>query len=310
GHAPRRRHHGRAGKERGTGPPQGLEVRDDRRVSAGRTVLVVGAGHNGLVAACYLARAGFRVVVLEARSAVGGIATTEEIHPGFRCPAVAHGFGPFPGSLISDLDLARHGLELRTPPVRLAALHPERPPIVLHEDPKQAAASIRGVSARDAARYPEMVATMGRLGAVLAPTLRSTPPSIDRPTAGELWDLLKVGKGFRALAKKDAYRLLRWGPMAVADLAAEWFENERMRAVVAARGIHGTLSGPWSAGSSLQVLLQAALDGHALAPATVAVGGPGALTQALASAARTSGVTIRTSSPVARIRARDGRATG
>jgi phytoene dehydrogenase-like protein len=279
-------------------------------VSADRTVLVVGAGHNGLVAAWYLARAGYRTTVLEARATVGGIATTEEIHPGFHGPTLAHGFGPVPGFLIRDLDLAKHGLALRTPPVRLAALHPERPAILLHEDPKQAAASIRGVSAKDADRFPELVETMKRLGAVLAPVLRATPPDIDRPAVSDLWDLLKVGKGFRALAKKDAYRLLRWGPMAVADLAAEWFESERMRAVVAARGIHGTLSGPWSAGSSLQVLLQAAFDGHALAPATIAIGGPGAFSGALASAATAAGVRIRTGSEVARISVKDGRAAG
>jgi phytoene dehydrogenase-like protein len=137
-----------------------------------------------------------------------------------------------------------------------------------------------------------------------------TPPSIDSPTVGDLWSLGKVGKGFRGLGKRDAYRLLRWGPMAVADLAAEWFETELLRATVAARGIFGAFAGPWSAGTSLGLLAQAALGGHAVAPAAFVRGGMGAFTHALSEAAKRAGAQVRTGVGVERVIVKDGRATG
>src|SRR5262245_65924497 len=100
-----------------------------------------------------------------------------------------------------------------------------------------------------------------------------TPPSIDRPGPSELWNLGKIGLAFRNLGKKDEYRLLRWGPMAVADLAAEWFDTEVLRAIVAARGITGAFAGPWSAGTSLGLLLQAAIDSNPIASSVFARGG-------------------------------------
>src|SRR4029077_1510585 len=106
--------------------------------------------------------------------------------------------------------------------------------------------------------------------------------NIDGPSKSELWDLGKLGWKIRGLGKQDEYRLLRYGPMAVADLAAEWFEHESLRAVVAARGFFGAFAGPWSAGTSLPLLLQAATSGHAIAPAAFVKGGMSSRTQALA----------------------------
>ena len=106
------------------------------------------------------------------------------------------------------------------------------------------------------------------------------------------------------------YRVLRWGPMAVADLVAEYFETELLRALIAARGIFGTFLGPWSAGSSLQLLIRAAGDSHPAGSAFFPAGGMGALTQAMASAAKTAGVEIRTTAEVIEIRVKDGAATG
>src|SRR5262245_38826380 len=137
-----------------------------------------------------------------------------------------------------------------------------------------------------------------------------TPPSIDRPGPSELWNLGKIGLAFRGLGKKDEYRLLRWGPMAVADLVAEWFETELLRATVAARGVFGAFAGPWSAGTSTGLLLQAGTDGHAVAPSAFVKGGMGALTQALAKAATEAGAEIRTGADVERILIEKGRAVG
>ena len=138
------------------------------------------------------------------------------------------------------------------------------------------------VSANDAQSYPDFERSFSRIGRVLAPLITMTPPSIEHPSAAELWNLGKVGRSFRGLGKKDDYRLLRWGPMAVADLVAEWFETEMLRALVAARGIFGAFAGPWSAGTSTGLLWQAAMDGSAIGPSAFVKGGMGALTEALA----------------------------
>ncbi len=134
-----------------------------------------------------------------------------------------------------------------------------------------------------------------------------TPPKIENPAPGELWNLGKLGRSFRGLGKQDAFRLLRWGPMAVADLVAEWFETETLRATIAARGIFGAFAGPWSAGTSTGLLWQAAMDGHAISPSAFVRGGMGALSDALAKAATMAGAEIRTATDVERIEATEER---
>ncbi len=267
-----------------------------------REVVVIGAGVNGLVTACLLARAGLRPLVLERRPEPGGCAVTEEIHPGFRAPALAHSM-PIPAELARDLELARHGLEMLRPDVRVFAPAPAGggAPVVLYDDPARTAKELAEVSAADAARYPAFVEAFRTIGGFLRPVLSMTPPSLDTPTLPEAWRLLRLGKGFRDLGRKDAYRLLRWGPMAAADLAGEWFTTDLLKAVVAAPGIRGTFAGPWSAGTSLGLLMEAAAGGQAILPSVTYAGGPGSLARALASAARAAGAEIRTGAEVARI---------
>jgi phytoene dehydrogenase-like protein len=269
-------------------------------------IIIVGGGHNGLVAACYLAKAGLKTLVLERREIVGGASVTEEIHPGFRCSTLAHSTGPMFPAIVSELDLIRHGLETISPEARVLALGPDGRSICIYNDITKTCEEIRPFSAKDADAYPEFVKSFARIGRVLAPLASMTPPSIDRPGASEVWHLGKIGLAFRNLGKKDEYRLLRWGPMAVADLAAEWFETELLRATVAARGIYGAFAGPWSAGTSLGLLWQAALDGHPIPPASFVKGGMGALTKALSNAAIASGVEIRSASEVSAIHAGNG----
>ena len=137
-----------------------------------------------------------------------------------------------------------------------------------------------------------------------------TPPNIDNPSSGDLWGMLKTGRSIRNLGKKDLYRVLRWGPMAVADLVAEFFDTEPLRATIAARGIFGTFLGPWSAGSALVLLLRAAADPTPAGSVQFPAGGVGAITLAMAAAAKQAGAEIRTGADIAEIRVKDGVATG
>jgi phytoene dehydrogenase-like protein len=275
-----------------------------------RNVIIIGGGHNGLVTAFYLAKAGFKPLVLERRAQTGGAAITEEFHPGFRCSTLAHAAGPILPEIVRDMALARHGLKLITPEVGVTALSPDGRALVLHNDTQLAAQQITKFSQKDAARYSEFQAVLKKIGSVIGDVLKLTPPNIDDPSRADLWSMLQTGRGLRKLGKKDMYRLLRWGPMAVADLVAEFFETELLRAVIAARGIFGTAMGPWSAGSSLVLLIRAAGDSPPAGSASFAVGGMGAVTQAMTAAAKEAGAEIRTDAEVSEILIKDGAATG
>jgi phytoene dehydrogenase-like protein len=271
--------------------------------------VIIGAGHNGLITAFYLAKAGYKPLVLESRSIVGGAAVTEEIAPGHRCPTLTHVVGPLVPAVVRDMKL-RARVEFLQPDPRLVALSPDGRAMVFSADPGRTSEAIRAHSAADAAKYPEFCAVLERLAAFLRPILEKTPPSLDGPAAGEVWAMLKIGRRFRGLGSADAFRLLRWLPMAVADLVGEWFTTDLLQAVIAARGIHGAAAGPWSAGTGAALLLNAAIDPAPGGPTLTVKGGPGALTRALADAATEAGASIRTDAPVQRILTRDGRAVG
>ena len=275
-----------------------------------RDIVIIGGGHNGLVTAFYLAKAGYKPLVLERRPQVGGAAITDEFHPGFRCSTLAHTAGPIRPDIVRDLKLEKHGLKLITPEVSVTALTPDGRALSLYQDARKSAQELAAFSQKDAAKYPEFQESLGKMGRVIGEALATTPPNIDHPSSGDLWGMLKTGRAIRNLGKKDMYRLLRWGPMAVADLAAEYFETELLRAVVAARGLFGTFLGPWSAGSALVLLIRAAGDAHPAGSAFFAAGGMGALTQAMASAAQAAGAEIRSGAEVIEIRVKDGAASG
>jgi phytoene dehydrogenase-like protein len=275
-----------------------------------RDIVVIGGGHNGLVTAFYLAKAGYKPLVLERRPQVGGAAITDEFHPGFRCSTLAHTAGPIRPDIVRDLKLEKHGLKLITPEVSVTALTPDGRALSLYQDARKSAQEVAAFSQKDAAKYPEFQESLGKMGRVIGEALATPPPNLDHPSSGDLWGMLKTGRAIRNLGKKDMYRLLRWGPMAVADLAAEYFETELLRAVVAARGLFGTFLGPWSAGSALVLLIRAAGDAHPAGSAFFVAGGMGALTQAMASAAQAAGAEIRSGAEVIEIRVKDGAASG
>ena len=273
-----------------------------------REVVIIGGGHNGLVTAFYFAKAGFKPLVLERRAQTGGAAITEEFHPGFRCSTLAHTAGPIRPDIVRDMQLEQHGLKLIQPEPSLVSLNPDGRAITLYGDRQKSAADIAQFSRKDAAKYPELHESLQKMGAVIADALKMTPPDIDSPSRTDLWGMLQTGRALRKLGKKDLYRLLRWGPMAVADLVAEYFETDLLRGTIAARGIFGTFLGPWSAGSALVLLIRAAGDSHPAGLAQFASGGMGAITQAMTSAARAAGAEIRTDAEAAEIRVKEGAA--
>ena len=279
-------------------------------MAAAREVVIIGAGHNGLVAAFCLARAGYRPLVLERRAAVGGAAITKEFHPGFRCSTLADACGPLLPEVFADMRLERHGLQMLPSDARLFAPGPDGHALVLRGDAAGSAQAIAAFSPQDAERYLEFHETLSRIGAALRPLLSLTPPDIDRPTTRDILWMLRTGLRIRRLGKKDLYRLLRWAPMPVADLVAEWFESEPLRAAIAARGVFGSSLGPRSPGTGALFLLRAALDGDPVGGTLFPRGGMGALSEAIASAARETGAEIRTGSGVARIDVKGGAAVG
>ena len=279
-------------------------------MAGAREVVIVGGGHNALVTAFYLARAGLKPLVLERRAMVGGAAVTEEIAAGFRCSTLAHAGGPPHAAIVRDMQLAKHGLQKLEGPIQLFAPALDGRALILAADPRAAAGEIATFSKADGAKYLEFGAALGRASAIVCELLTLTPPVIEKPSSDDVWKLLKVGRKLRVLGKSEMMRLLRWGPMAVADFVAEFFETDLLRAVVAARGIFGAAMGPWSAGSTALLLLRAASDPTPVGNSAYPRGGMGALTTAMAAAARAAGAEIRTDAEVERVLVRKGAVTG
>src|SRR5579864_7841922 len=202
-----------------------------------RDVVIIGGGHNGLVTAFYLAKAGFKPLVLERRGLTGGAAITEEFSPGFRCSTLAHSAGPLLPEVERDMQLKRHGLKSVTPEIGVTALSPDGHALSLYNDITRAAQEVGKFSTKDATKYSAFQQALEKIGRVIGDALKLAPPNIDDPSRSDLWAMLQTGRALRKLGKKDMYRLLRWGPMAVADLVAEFFETELLRAAIAARGI-------------------------------------------------------------------------
>ncbi len=264
-------------------------------------VVIIGGGVNGLVCATLLARAGRAVTVVERRAEVGGAAVTRELAPGFFVPAAAHSVGPLRADVARDLRLGEHGLEFVTNSAWMTALDGQGRAVTLWHDVGRAATALGAHSARDAAQWPAFMQARAKLGRVVASVFDHTPPSIDAPSPRELWRLLRTARAFRGLGRSDGYRLLRWGPMPVADLVAEHVETPMVQAALAADGVFGNLMGPWSAGSGLLFLLHAANDLAGNPACTWPRGGPGKLAAALRRAAEQAGATIATGAGVTEV---------
>lgn len=276
----------------------------------GQRVVLIGGGHNALVAAFYLAKGGFKPLVLERREMVGGGAITEEFYPGFRASTLAHTVGPLRADIVRDMQLQRFGCEILSPDTRVFAPTPEGRALFFYNDTAKTAEGIAQFSKKDATKYAEFAESLESISEVLTQLASMTPPAIDKPSPEDFWNLFQTGRGVRRLGKEGIFNLFRWAPMAVADFVAEFFETELLRAVIAARGIFGNALGPWSAGSTAVLFLRAAADAHPVGAAAFPRGGLGSLTRGIAESAKEVGAEIHTDAEVERIRVKDGAVAG
>lgn len=276
----------------------------------GQQVVLIGGGHNALITAFYLAKGGFKPVVLERRDVPGGGAITEEFHPGFRASTLSHALGPLRADIAREMQLEKFDLQIFRPDPRVFAPLPDGRGLLFYEDAAKTAGAITHFSARDGTRYAEFAKALEKNAEVVSQLASITPPGIDKPSPEDWWNLLRTGLHIRGLGKNGIFDLLRWGPMAVADFVAEFFETELLRAVTAARGIFGANLGPWSAGSTALLLLRAAADPHPVGTAAFPRGGLGEFSRALVAAAKKAGAEIRTNAEVAHIRMKKGAVGG
>ncbi|MGH2764800.1 MAG: phytoene desaturase family protein [Actinomycetota bacterium] len=274
--------------------------------------VIVGAGHNGLVCAGYLAGAGMRVAVLERRERPGGAADTAEIARGFRAPVAAHTVGRLRRSVVRDLGLERHGLRLIEPAARAFVPGPDGRAMTLWADAGRTAAELAAWSPADAEAWPRFDRKVRALASLLAHLHAATPPDLDAPSLRDAFTGLRLGRAVRRLGgSANTRETLRVLPMAVADFVADHLESDLLRAAVASRGVQYTAMGPWSAGTTLVVLSDSVARGSGAAgQATHAAGGPGRLADALASAVRSAGGEVRGNAEVAAIRDVRGTVTG
>ena len=266
--------------------------------------IVIGAGHNGLTAATILAKAGRQVVVLERRDRIGGLASRDEFHPGYQTAGVLHDTSAVRRRVVDQLELRKFGLEILRQPAPV--LVPERDgPGYLHwRDPGKAQGEISSRSQTDAEQYRAYRAFLKRIGPVLRRVFDEFPPDTQVQQLSNLWDLGKKALSLRMLGRSDMMEVLRIGPMCVADWVAEWFETEIVKAAVAAPAVMYDMTGPWSPGTNLNLIL-------AETQGPIAVkGGPAALVEALEKAAIANGVEIRTDARVTRLNLQDGAVSG
>jgi phytoene dehydrogenase-like protein len=275
-----------------------------------RDVIVIGAGHNGLVCACYLAGAGLKVTVLERRNVVGGAAVTEEFHPGFRNSVASYTVSLLNPKIIRDLNLEKHGLRVLLRPysnfLPLPGKEYLRTGSTLQETQQQFARHSR----RDAERLPAYYAMLDKVADVLRALILETPPNIGGGIL-DLWQGLKVGNRLRHLSTAERRDVLDLFTKSAGDLLDDWFEHDAIKALFGFDSIVGNFASPYTPGSGYVLLHHVFGEvngkpgqwGHA-------VGGMGVITQAMAAEARARGVEIRLDAAVHRLLTANGRVTG
>ena len=279
-------------------------------MSSSYDVIVIGGGHNGLVNAAYLARAGKKVLVLERRHVVGGAAVTEEIFPGFKFSVCSYVVSLLRPEIIRDLDLPRHGLEILPLDGTFTPM-PGGDYLWRVNDHAKTRREIARHSRVDAEAYEEFGKAMVAMCRFVKPILAMTPPDPTTLDPRDLKRLIVLGRRFRALASGDKYNLVQLMTMSAADFLDQWFETDVLKATMSASGIIGTFLGIRSPGTAYVLLhhYMGEIDG-AFRAWGFSRGGTGAISDAIAGAAREAGAEIRTKTAVAKILLHQGRAAG
>ncbi|MCS6852381.1 MAG: NAD(P)/FAD-dependent oxidoreductase [Gemmataceae bacterium] len=273
-------------------------------------VIVIGAGHNGLVTAAYLAKAGLKVLVLERRELVGGACVTEELWPGFKVSTAAYVNSLLRPEIIRDLELKKHGFAMLPRNPSSFTPFPDGRYLLLGPDAALNRREISKFSARDAEALPRYEQMLLRVAEFIEPTLMQTPPDPWSNRLGDLWQLLRLGWRFRRLGRAgaEAIEILTGAARTILD---RWFESEQLKVTLATDAIIGAMASPSMPGTAYVLFhhVMGECDGVRGVWGYVR-GGMGGISNALAAAARSYGADIRCNSPVARILVRDGHVRG
>jgi phytoene dehydrogenase-like protein len=271
--------------------------------------VVIGGGHNGLVNAAYLAKAGLTVLVLERRHILGGATLTEEIVPGFKFSVFSYVVSLLRPEIIRELELPKHGLEILPLDGTITPLDDDS--LWRVNDHGSTVRELRRWSLNDAEAYEEYGPLMAEMGRFIKPILSVPPPDPGRIAPMEWLPLTPLARKFRDLPRRLQTTFIQLMTMSAADFLDQWFETEPLKATMSASGIIGTFQGPRSPGTAYVLLhhYMGEIDG-AFRAWGVPRGGTGAIAYAIANAALAEGVEIRTECPVVRVRTQAGRATG